>query len=367
MTDRHWGGSFWRGRRVLVTGHTGFKGAWLSHWLSRVGADVTGYALAAPSSPNLFDAISLQNRVRHIHGDIRDADGIAKALATAKPEIVFHLAAQPLVRLSYAEPEATFTTNAIGTLTVLMAARAAGVRAFVNVTTDKCYENKEWLWAYREDEALGGHDPYSASKACAEIIATSFRRSFLTGPDSMRLASARAGNVLGGGDWGADRLFPDMMRAFALGQPVTIRNPGAIRPWQHALDALSGYVLLAATLLDETGNDACRAWNFGPERDSEVDVATLATKAARFWGPDARLDIGPAVAGPHEARFLKLDSTHARTLLRWRTPWRFDRVLLETVNWYRAFYDARTSSAPHLVEIMNAQIDAYLTEAVGGA
>src|SRR4051794_17825774 len=255
--------SVWRGRRVLVTGHTGFKGSWLSLWLAAMGAEVTGLADGVPTDPSLFELARVGEDVDTVTADVRDAEAIAGAVAAARPEVVLHLAAQPLVRRSFAAPRETYEVNVMGTVNVLEAVRlAGGVRAVVNVTSDKCYENREWEWAYREDEPMGGHDPYSSSKGASELVTSAWRRSFFSAPDGTRLASARAGNVIGGGDWGADRLVPDVMRAALADAPVQVRNPGAVRPWQHVLNPLSGYLLLAQRLWQDPA--AATAWNFGP-------------------------------------------------------------------------------------------------------
>jgi len=351
---------FWRGRRVLVTGHTGFKGGWLAHWLKRSGADVFGYSMEPPSQPSLFAAAGIAGELQHRHGDIRDLPSVQAAFAEISPEIVFHMAAQPLVRPSYDNPVDTFSTNVMGTLHVLEASKRAGVKSLVNVTTDKCYENREWLWPYREDDPLGGHDPYSASKACAELLTKSYRLSFLDDVNAMRVATARAGNVLGGGDWGTDRLVPDMMRAFADGQPVVIRNPSATRPWQHVLDALSGYVMLAEALSGKDGTRFCEAWNFGPDRGNEQTVSVLADAVRKLWGAGAEIRQEHKNSGPHEARYLKLDNSKARALLGWRPRWDFDEVLVQTVRWYRLFYDSGSRDPAQIAALMDQQIEAYL-------
>ena len=341
------------------------QGRLASHWLKRSGAELAGFSLEPPSSPNLFSAAAVGGGVLHVIGDIRDRPALDAVMAEFEPEVVFHLAAQPLVRASYAAPEETYAVNVLGTLNVLQAAKAAKVRALVNVTTDKCYENREWLWGYREDEPLGGHDPYSASKACVEILSASFRKSFLIAEEAMRMATARAGNVLGGGDWGLDRLVPDMMRAFAGGEPVTIRNPAAIRPWQHVLDALSGYLMLGHALMGEDGRDYCQAWNFGPDRESEQNVGAVSERVRALWGDDARIETLPAHDGPHEARFLKLDSSKARALLHWRPAWSFQQVLEETVAWYRRYYAGGRAEPQAMAALMDDQIDAYTAGRLG--
>lgn len=331
-------GEFWRGRRVFLTGHTGFKGGWLAKWLSTLGATVTGYSGSPPSEPNLFETAGIGNLLNHISGDITDVAELESAMVKAEPEIVFHMAAQPLVRYSYEQPVETYASNLMGTLHVLQAALRANAQAFVNITTDKCYENKEWIWPYRENEPLGGHDPYSASKACAEILTSSFRLSYLKNQDSMRLASVRAGNVIGGGDWGKDRLVPDIMMAFASQKPVHIRNPVATRPWQHVLDALSGYMLLAQNLMQTDGYKYAQAWNFGPDTTGQVSVGTLARKIKKIWGDKAKIEFAKVPSGAHEAKFLSLDSTKARSQLKWQPSWTFDETLEKTVDWYKNYY-----------------------------
>ena len=352
---------FWNGRRVFITGHTGFKGSWLVRWLYNAGALIEGYSLAPPSQPNLFESAGVSSFVNHNHGDIVDAETLDALVSTFKPEIIFHLAAQPLVRLSYDEPKQTFSTNVMGTLNLLQSAHNAGVKAFVNVTTDKCYENKEWIWAYRENEPLGGHDPYSASKACAEILTNSFRLSYLDQKGAMRLASVRAGNVIGGGDWGLDRLVPGMMSAFSKGETANIRNPVAVRPWQHVLDALCGYLILGEKLLGDDGDIYAQAWNFGPDSTSQQTVGALAIKLQKLWGDGASLDMAKLVEGVHEAKFLNLDSTKARAQLGWKPHWNFDTVLTKTVEWYRVFY-AQTIpvNQDRIRDLMDEQITDYV-------
>ena len=324
---------FWRGRRVLVTGHTGFKGAWLGLWLSELGADVTGFALAPETSPNLFTAAALERRVESMLGDVRDAASVDRALAESHPEILFHLAAQSLVRRSYHDPVGTYATNVMGTVHVLDAARrASGVRAVVIVTSDKCYENREWWWPYREDEALGGHDPYSSSKGAAELVTAAWRRSFAA---AIGIASARAGNVIGGGDWAEDRLVPDCMRSFAAAEPVVIRRPDALRPWQHVLDPLAGYLRLAERLVSQPEEHA-EAWNFGPGADDARRVADVVDRLTELWGAGARWEHDDA-EHPHEAGLLQVDASKARARLGWRPRLSLDETLAWTVEWYRRF------------------------------
>ena len=336
---------FWRERRVLVTGHTGFKGAWLALWLQSLGADVTGFALDAPTQPSLYDIARVGEGMSGVRGDVRDRDRVADAIAAANPEVVIHMAAQSLVRRSFAQPQETYATNVMGTVNVLDAVRLHGahVRAIVNVTSDKCYENREWEWGYREDEPMGGHDPYSSSKGCAELLTAAFRRSFFDAADEpasgdapgrhgARLASARAGNVIGGGDWGEDRLLPDLMRAALADEPARVRNPNSIRPWQHVLNPLGGYLVLAQALWDSA--EHARGWNFGPPEEDARPVGWLVERVGELWPGELRwsIDDGPH---PHEARYLKLDSSRARTHLGWRPLLGLEDALEATVDWYQ--------------------------------
>jgi CDP-glucose 4,6-dehydratase len=327
---------FWRGRRVLVTGHTGFKGAWLSLWLSQMQARVFGFALEPPTSPSLFERADVAGVLDDARGDIRDFDAFSAALQKAKAEVVLHLAAQAVLRQSYVDPIETVSTNVMGTVNVLEAVRrfntkasAAPVRSLVIVTSDKCYENREWVWGYREDEPMGGHDPYSTSKGCAELLVTSYNRSFR----QPAAGSARAGNVIGGGDWAKDRLIPDAIRAFSLAKVLEIRNPQAIRPWQHVLEPLSGYLLLAERLYDKPG-DFAEGWNFGPAVSSEQSVAHVVERLAALWGDGARWKDASG-DNPHEANFLKLDSSKAHFKLGWRPRLEFEDALRLTAAWHR--------------------------------
>lgn len=332
------------GKRVLITGHTGFKGAWLSAWLQRLGAQVVGYALP-PSEPSLFDEARIQDGMTHVIGDVRDRTALEHLLETTRPEIVFHLAAQPLVRYSYREPVETFETNVMGTVNLLDAVRTVGgVRACVVVTSDKCYDNREIDYAYREDDAMGGYDPYSASKGCAELVVSAYRNSFFN-PERLEdhglsLASVRAGNVIGGGDWAEDRILPDTMRALMASEPIQVRNPHAIRPWQHVLEPLSGYLWLGAEMLRDPAHYA-QAWNFGPDPSCHVTVRDLVTKALQAWGGEPLSQvIGPqgVLAQPHEATYLKLDITKASSELQWNPILDIDGSLRLTVDWYRFFH-----------------------------
>jgi CDP-glucose 4,6-dehydratase len=329
---------FWRGRRVLVTGHTGFKGSWLCLWLQSMGAEVQGLALDPPTTPALFLQAGVARGMTSRIGDVRDYETVRACVADFRPEVVIHMAAQPLVRLSYAEPVATYATNMMGTVHVLEAARAVGsVRALVNVTTDKCYENREWVWGYRENEPMGGHDPYSSSKGCAELVTSAYRRSFFAG-GSLAVASARAGNVIGGGDWAVDRLVPDILRAFETGAPAIIRNPASTRPWQHVLEPLSGYLLLAQRLFED-GQPFAQAWNFGPAEGDARPVAWIADRMADKWGHGAAWRCMDLVETPHEAHFLKLDCSKARHELGWQPRWSLDEALIRIIDWHRAWMD----------------------------
>lgn len=330
----------WRGRRVFLTGHTGFKGSWLALWLAQMGAEVRGYALDPVTDPNLFSAAAVGAVIEDVRGDIRDRDKVRASMEEFAPEVVFHLAAQPLVRLSYADPLGTFATNVMGTAHVLDAVRTTpSVRAVVSVTTDKCYENKEWVWPYRETDPLGGHDPYSSSKACAEIVSAAYRSSYFPvgelAQHGVALATARAGNVIGGGDWSTDRLIPDLIRGFRDGAAVVIRRPRSIRPWQHVLDPLHGYIVLAEHLLAQ--NSLCAsAFNFGPNEDDLWPVERVAKRLADFWGQGS-ISLQEGDIGPHEAGLLRLDSSKARALLNWRSQLDIETALKWSGDWYRAW------------------------------
>ena len=344
-------GRAYAGRRVLVTGHTGFKGSWLALWLESLGAEVTGLALAPETTPNHWSLLSLSSR-SHIC-DIREAKRVASIVAESRPEVVFHLAAQPLVRRSYREPIETWSVNVVGTATLLEACRAApDLRAIVVVTTDKCYENREWERGYREDDTLGGHDPYSASKAGTELVAASYRKSFFSSEKSPALASARAGNVIGGGDWSEDRLIPDLARAIAAGGKLEIRSPQATRPWQHVLECLSGYLALGQRLAQGERTFA-QAWNFGPDREGNRTVEETLQAMRGAW-PGIRWQ---HVEGqhPHEAKLLQLDSSKARAALGWKPVWTFEEGVAATARWYRAYLDSKeVASRAQLAEYVAA-------------
>jgi CDP-glucose 4,6-dehydratase len=324
--------SYWSGRRVLVTGHTGFKGGWLAAWLKRLGARVTGYALAPAQRPNLFELANIGDDIESSIGDLGDLVRLSAVVAAAEPEIVFHLAAQPLVRLSYEQPVETFATNVLGTVNLLQAARAVrSIRAIVVVTTDKVYENRDWVWPYREKDRLGGHDPYAASKACAELVTSSYRDSFFTA-GNVGVATVRAGNVIGGGDWSRDRLVPDVIMACQERNSVRLRNPTAVRPWQHVLEPLHGYLMLAERLAEEPAVFGSE-WNFGPDENDALTVGEVTRRLIALWGSgSAEID---SDAHPHETHALRLDSSKARTLLGWRPLLDVDEALRWTVEWYR--------------------------------
>lgn len=337
----------WQGRRVLVTGHTGFKGGWLSLWLHEMGAEVTGFALQAPTNPSFFEQTRLAELVNHVEGDIRDATAFELAMADAQPELVFHLAAQPLVRTSYHNPVETYATNVMGTVHLLDACRRIdSVRGVVCVTSDKCYENREWVWPYRETDPMGGHDPYSSSKGAAELAIASFRRSYFS--DGPLIASVRAGNVIGGGDWATDRLLPDIVRAMLAGGNPVIRSPGSLRPWQHVLDALSGYLLVGQRLLG--GDEAvASAWNFGPSDEDCRPVAWIAEEMLRAWGRGGWNE--PDGPQPHEAILLKLDCSKARSGLGWQPRMDLGTALAKVVDWHKSVADGGDARAVSLGQL----------------
>lgn len=332
--------NFWKGKKVFLTGHTGFKGSWLSLWLSYLGADVCGYSLIPPTNPSLFELCRIESDIKTIVGDIRDYDRLSKTIYDFKPEIVIHMAAQAIVRESYVNPVDTYTTNVMGTVNLLEAIRKyPGVRAMVNITTDKCYDNKEWNWGYRETEPMGGYDPYSNSKACSELVTSAYRSSFFNEKDynkhRLAVATARAGNVIGGGDWAADRLVPDCIRALLEGREIYIRNPVAIRPWQHVLEPLGGYMLLAQKLYEE-GPKYAEAWNFGPGDADARTVEWIVKKMCSMWGENALYSVDTGVH-PHEAACLRLDCSKARNELGWMPKWSIGKTLEKIVEWTLAY------------------------------
>lgn len=343
---------FWRGKRVFLTGHTGFKGSWLSLWLQSMGAQVVGYALTPPTNPSLFEVAGVGAGMTSIIGDIRDIAKLRAAFVEHRPEIVIHMAAQPLVRYSYAEPVETYSTNVMGTVNLLEAVRNTdSVRAVVNVTTDKCYENREWVWAYRENEAMGGFDPYSSSKGCAELVTAAYRRSFFE-PAGIALASARAGNVIGGGDWAEDRLIPDFLRAIDAGTTLKIRSPQSTRPWQHVLEPLSGYLQLAEYLFKE-GDAFAEGWNFGPNDDDARPVRWIIERLAKMH-PNVNWQCDEAPQ-PHEAHYLKLDSSKAKNRLGWQARWRLQAALQKTLEWHQAWRNGEDMHALTLAQIAQYQ------------
>jgi CDP-glucose 4,6-dehydratase len=331
---------FWKGRKVFITGHTGFKGSWLSLWLQSLGAQVTGYALDPPTQPSLFDLADIGDHMTSVKGDIRDSAHLKETISHNQPEIIIHMAAQSLVRQSYINPVETYETNIMGTVNILEAVRfEKSVRVVVIVTSDKCYENREWSWGYRENEPMGGYDPYASSKGCAELITSAYRSSFFPtkqcGQHSVAIASVRAGNVIGGGDWADDRLIPDIMKSFLNNSSVLIRNPHAIRPWQHVLDPLCGYLCLIERLWKD-GVTFGEAWNFGPNIDEARTVSWIVDSMARLWGDGARWDID-AGTHPHEAHYLKLDSSKARNQLQWTPKIVLSDALNRIITWYKCF------------------------------
>ncbi|MFH7321194.1 CDP-glucose 4,6-dehydratase [Desulfurivibrio sp. D14AmB] len=331
------------GKKIFLTGHTGFKGSWLAFWLTQLGAEVTGYSLAPETEPNHFGVLNIP--MRSIIGDVRDADKLGQAVRACRPDLVFHLAAQPLVRRSYREPVATFAANVMGVVNLFEACRGGdSVQAIVNITSDKCYENREWLWGYRENDPMGGHDPYSASKGCSELITASWRNSFFPPARFGKthhtlLASARAGNVIGGGDWSEDRLIPDIIRAIAANEAVTIRSPQATRPWQHVLEPISGYLLLGQKLLEGDSSFA-EGWNFGPAEEGSITVGEVVSRVKSCWDRFEYV-LKPDPHQPHEAGLLKLDCSKARARLHWQPVWESGATFAKTINWYRGFYEER--------------------------
>jgi len=340
--------NFWHGKKVFLTGHTGFKGSWLSLWLAEMGATVKGYALNPPTTPSLFEEASVAEKIESEIGDIRNLEQLTSSMQGFNPDILIHMAAQPLVRLSYKEPLETYETNVMGTAKVLEAARSCeNLKAIVSVTTDKCYENKEWVWGYREDEPMGGYDPYSSSKGCAELVTSAYRRSFML-EKGIGLASARAGNVIGGGDWAEDRLIPDILRAFEKDQTVIVRNPASTRPWQHVLEPLSGYLVLAQALY-ENPTAYAEGWNFGPFDEDAKPVDWILNYMVQQW-PNSSWSLDQN-AHPHEAGYLKLDISKAKSRLDWHPTWRLENTLKRIVEWHQAWLNKEDMHAKCLQEI----------------
>jgi len=336
---------FWKNKNVFLTGHTGFKGSWMSLWLSRLGANVTGYSLKPPTNPSMFEICGIKNLVNSIEGDVRDLEGLKNALDKSKAEIVIHMAAQPLVRESYKIPVETYAVNVMGTVHLMEAIRLNGkVRAVVNVTTDKCYENKEWVWGYRENEPMGGYDPYSNSKGCSELVTSAYRSSYFNPKNYGKehlvgCATGRAGNVIGGGDWASDRLIPDIMKAVLKSEKVFIRNPQAIRPWQHVLEPLSGYLTLAQALYTE-GAQYSEGWNFGPNDEDAKPVEWIVKKICSKWGNGSGYELDNA-NHPHEANYLKLDCSKSKNLLQWFPKWDLEKAIDKIIEWNRAYLERK--------------------------
>ena len=342
--------SFWKDKRVFLTGHTGFKGSWLSLWLQSMGAIVKGYALEPPTNPSLFLEANVADNMESQIGDIRDLAVLKKSMTAFNPDLLIHMAAQPLVRLSYVEPVETYATNVMGTVNVLEASRSCkNLKAIVSVTTDKCYENKEWAWGYRENEPMGGHDPYSNSKGCAELVTSAYRNSFFHTPEAASIATARAGNVIGGGDWAEDRLIPDILKAFENNEPVIIRNPLSTRPWQHVLEPLSGYLVLAQELY-ERGDEFASGWNFGPREEDCKPVNWILDKMVADWGKGASWELDKN-NNPHEAGFLKLDCSKAASKLHWHPLWNLEQTLQLIVQWHQNWRAGKNMNEICLQEI----------------
>lgn len=355
---------FWANKRVFVTGHTGFKGSWLCLWLHKLGANVTGYALQPPTHPSLFAQCSIESLVNSVIGDVRDLDFFKRTMKAARPNIVIHMAAQPLVRESYKLPVETYMTNVMGTVHLFEAIRQCpSVKAVVNVTTDKCYENKEWVWGYRETEVMGGYDPYSNSKSCSELITSSYRNSYFNPRDyqihGVGVASARAGNVIGGGDWAKDRLIPDCMRALLNNEPIYIRNPYAVRPWQYVLEPISGYLILAQKLY-EYGPQYAEGWNFGPDDSDAKSVEWILKTLCAKWGRNVSYEIATG-DNPHEAQYLKLDCSKARHLLGWKPRWNAEQAIIKIIEWMTVY-----KNRENIRDICLKQIEEYLNCKVEG-
>lgn len=343
---------FWKGKRVFLTGHTGFKGSWLSLWLQMMGADVKGFSLNPITTPNLFTIAKVKENMESEIGDIRDLNKISESMVNFNPDILIHMAAQPLVRLSYQQPVETYSTNVMGTVNVLEAARkCTNLKSIVSVTTDKCYENKEWEWGYRESEPMGGSDPYSSSKGCAELVTSAYKRSFFNSIDTASIASARAGNVIGGGDWSEDRLIPDILRAFENKEPVLIRNPYSTRPWQHVLEPLSGYLILAQHLY-LFGDEFAEGWNFGPKDEDCKSVNWILDKLVTSWGDGVSWRLDQNI-NPNEAKFLKLDCSKALNRLKWKPKWNLEYSLSLIIDWHKSYLANKDMQQECIKEINN--------------
>jgi CDP-glucose 4,6-dehydratase len=357
--------NFWKHKKVFITGHTGFKGSWLCLWLHRLGAEVAGYALDPPTDPNLFELCGIDKLAHTTIADVRDGAMLTRTMQAVEPDIVIHMAAQPLVRDSYKIPVETYSINVMGTVNLFEAVRQCkSVKAVINITTDKCYDNKEWVWGYRENEPLGGYDPYSNSKACSELVTAAYRNSYFNPADhaihGVSIASARAGNVIGGGDWAADRLIPDCIRALLKHENIIIRNPRAIRPWQHVLEPLSGYLLLAQRLFED-GPRYAEAWNFGPDDSDVKPVEWLVERICAQWGNDASYSIDRGKY-PHEAHYLKLDCSKAKSELGWRSRWGLEKAIDSIIEWTQAYTAQHDASA-----VCMKQIEAYSLEGATNA
>ena len=345
---------FYKGKRVFITGHTGFKGTWLTRILLAAGADITGYALKPPTDPSLFELTDTKKHIHSIEADIANREKLIKAVQDAKPDIIFHLAAQPLVRLSYKEPAATYSTNVMGTVNILEALRQCNsVKSFVNTTTDKVYENKEWCWGYRENESLCGFDPYSNSKSCSELVTYSYRNSFFAGSESTAISTARSGNVIGGGDYAEDRIIPDCIRAVQNNKPIVLRNPNSTRPYQHVLECLNGYLLLAKVQYEDKTIQG--AYNFGPDEESCITTGGLTDLFCKAWGNGIRWK-SKDDNGPHEANFLKLDNTKAKTILNWQPHWKIKDAVEKVVEWEKSLQNGCSAD-----EITDKQIKDYFS------
>jgi CDP-glucose 4,6-dehydratase len=349
--------SFYSNKKVLVTGHTGFKGSWLAIWLNELGANVTGYSLPPNTNPNHFEAASLKNILKNYFGDVRNFEEFEKVIKTEKPEIIFHLAAQPIVGISYKEPKLTYETNVIGLVNLLEIVRKVDfVKEVIIITTDKCYENKEWERGYKEEDRLGGRDPYSSSKACAELVASAYRSSFFK-DDNVKIATTRAGNVIGGGDWSEQRIIPDCVKALSQKLPVKLRHPNSIRPWQHVLESLSGYLLLGSVI--NTKAEFADAWNFGPGSQKSYTVKELVKAFVKYWGAGDESVIEAEDNSFHESNILKLDCSKAKKLLNWESVWDFEKTAEETGSWYKSFYKDKTD----IYKLSVSQIKNYISSA----